>query len=259
MDSLLSVKQLDFHLQSVYCNTAKIGRYRSGQRVHFEIVYKLEGRSIQYFPSLDMTIQLIPDSIFIIPAFTSNCYEVTESGTIINIIIDLIGEKDSAGIQPELIVLPPDNAYKALFLRTAKIWKERDNSVYCRSHSLVSEILAGLIEDREKRYMERNRYAVIAPAVDYIRQHYRSPVSVKELARMCGISEEYLRQLFHSFVGQPPLRYINTLRLSYARELLLDGRMSVAQAASKRDLKMSTIFRDYSRTGTMFRPPAQIP
>ena len=87
--------------------------------------------------------------------------------------------------------------------------------------------------DREKQYLESGRYAVIAPAVDYVRQNYREPISVSGLAKMCGISDEYLRRLFRFFVGQTPLHYINNLRLSYARELLLDNRMSVAQAAAE--------------------------
>lgn len=48
---------------------------------------------------------------------------------------------------------------------------------------------------------------------------------------MCGISDEYLRTLFRGYTGQTPLEYINTLRLSYVRDLLAAGQTSVTEAA----------------------------
>ena len=45
------------------------------------------------------------------------------------------------------------------------------------------------------------------------------------------MSEVYLRRLFQSVYGMPPLKFINSLKLSRAEELLRTGECSVTDVA----------------------------
>jgi len=231
MHSLLELQPFDFHLFSVQCTRAEQGYYHKRRRLHYEMVYKIDGRSQQIFD--DRTLELVPDTIYIIPRFHRNSYRVTESGTAVNIVFDIPNDEDFSSLEPEIIVLKAENKYKSQFLRAAKAWGYKDSASYFRTHAIVSEIFAQLFADREKRYFQKSKFGHILPAVEYIRQNFRSPITVSQLTELCGISDEYLRTLFRSYTGQTPLEYIHALRLTYAYELLTDGGISVAQAAAE--------------------------
>ena len=240
MRSLLDIKQFDFHLLSVQCNSASPGFYKKRPRQHYEMVYKLDGCSQQFFDNI--VIDLIPDSIYIIPRFLDNDYHVTEPGNIVNIIFDIQEDSSFDDLMPEIIPLPPDNRYKSQFFRAAKAWNYKDPASYFRTHAIVSGIFADLMAEREKQYLQKSRYAHIVPAVEYIRQHFRSSISMSQLTELCGISDEYLRTLVRGYTGQTPLEYIHTLRLTYARELLSEGQISVAQAALESGFENANYF-----------------
>ena len=148
-----------------------------------------------------------------------------------NIRFTLYGDAGDFPFPPELIPLEAGNRYKSMFLQASELWRKKEPAYYLHTHALVSKILASLMADREQQYMQSSKYALIASALDHIRAHFREPISVAALAERCGISDEYLRTLFRSYTGQTPLTYINTLRLEHARELLLGGYVSVAEAA----------------------------
>ena len=120
----------------------------------------------------------------------------------------------------------------SLFLSAEEIWRKKSAGYYLRTHALISEILAGIVAERERQYMQSSKYALIVPALDHIRENFRGEISVSGLAKLCGISDEYLRVLFRSFTGRTPLTYINDLRLESARDMLRGGFVTVADAAA---------------------------
>ena len=48
---------------------------------------------------------------------------------------------------------------------------------------------------------------------------------------MCGITPEYFRKIFKTYYGVSPIKYINTLKITHAKELLASGMYSVTEAA----------------------------
>ena len=126
---------------------------------------------------------------------------------------------------------PAGNQYKKLFVSAEEIWNRKNTGYYLRSHALISEILAGIAAERDRQYIQSGKYAIIAPALDHIRDNFRTGISIAGLAKLCGISDEYLRFLFKSLTGQTPLSYINNLRLESAREMLRSEFVTVAEAA----------------------------
>ncbi len=227
--SIFDLRSFDFHLVNVCYDRTRLGTFHFRDRNTCELVYKIDGRSKQDFDTL--TIELVPDSIYFIPAGTSNSVTVTEPGTVINIHFTLSEPTDELPFMPELIHQGSGNRYKKLFLSAYEMWSKKDAASYFRTKAQVAEIFAELLSDREQQYMQSSKYRLIAPALDHIRTHFREPITVTALAEMCGISDEYLRTLIRSHTGQTPLAYINTLRLEYARDLLMSGYHSVAQAA----------------------------
>ena len=81
-------------------------------------------------------------------------------------------------------------------------------------------------------YSPSKEMSIIMPAVEFIAQNLcDSEITPKTLADMCGISQSYLRRIFVSCYGVPPVIYVKNARLTYAKELLESGECSVTLAA----------------------------
>lgn len=63
--------------------------------------------------------------------------------------------------------------------------------------------------------------SVIQPAIDFIHSnYYKEKISVAHLAELCKISTVHLTNKFIQTFAMPPNKYINTLRMNRAKELL---------------------------------------
>ena len=120
------------------------------------------------------------------------------------------------------------NAYKS----AEKAWRsaelDREYKVMSELYKILYEM--GRIQDAP--YFPESKHELIQPAVEYIHKHYtKELINAQYLAELCGISYDYLRQLFERFYGLTPIKYINDLKLKRAKELLASGMYSVSEAA----------------------------
>ena len=74
----------------------------------------------------------------------------------------------------------------------------------------------------------------ILEAVEYMHDHFADKeITVDQLASMCAMSDTYFRKLFVKNFSVTPLRYINNLKIAYAKELFESGYYTVSQIAQK--------------------------
>jgi AraC family transcriptional regulator len=66
---------------------------------------------------------------------------------------------------------------------------------------------------------------------DYMSAHLDRPISVSELAGVCGLSATYFTRAFREAVGKPPHAYLIDLRLERAVDLLEHTRLSITEIA----------------------------
>jgi AraC family L-rhamnose operon regulatory protein RhaS len=77
-----------------------------------------------------------------------------------------------------------------------------------------------------------SRSELIRPAIDYIHANYdKKPISVADLSRLCGVSSVHLRNTFIKVFATTPVRYINSLKLARAKELLGSGLYTASQVS----------------------------
>ncbi|MBQ8333531.1 MAG: helix-turn-helix transcriptional regulator, partial [Clostridia bacterium] len=105
----------------------------------------------------------------------------------------------------------------------------------CRVTSALFEMMAILY--RENCFTgtdgnNLNRITNMTKIVDYIRQNYKSQISVGDIAAHMNLSEGYIYNLFRAYMGNTPVGYINSLRIREAYKLLLEG-MSITRTASE--------------------------
>jgi AraC-like DNA-binding protein len=90
----------------------------------------------------------------------------------------------------------------------------------------------------------------IARAVAAMREAPGEPWTVERLARVASASRTVFAERFRELVGDSPNRYLTTVRMEHAARLLRDGRLSVADVASRlgysSDVAFSRAFRRHT-------------
>ena len=88
----------------------------------------------------------------------------------------------------------------------------------------------------------------IAKAITWLREHFREPLSVDELAAQTGMSPSTFYRNFKSITTYSPLNFQKSLRLYEAQRLMLADVKSVADASFSVGYESSTQFiREYRR------------
>jgi AraC-like DNA-binding protein len=96
--------------------------------------------------------------------------------------------------------------------------------------------------------------SAVASAIAHLRQHFREPVVMAELARDVGLSVAAFHRQFKRVTSTSPLQYQKELRLLEARRMLRLGKASVSMAAFDVGYESPSQFsREYSRK--FGRPP----
>ncbi len=81
-------------------------------------------------------------------------------------------------------------------------------------------ILLTLMQAQSEKYLPSEKQQKIAPAVEYISQHYNENVTNDGLAAIAGMSTVYFRKLFTNVMGVSPITYAHNLRIEKAKEML---------------------------------------
>ena len=119
---------------------------------------------------------------------------------------------------------------------------------------LVYRLLKGPQGAALRRLVSGTRaVAGVRKAIERIRQGYKEPFSVEEIAKVAGMSASAFHRQFRASTGMTPLQYQKTLRLYEARRLLVTQAVTVASAAfSVGYQSVSQFTREYRR---MFAAP----
>lgn len=104
--------------------------------------------------------------------------------------------------------------------------------------SATAMLLELICKIKEKPFMILNGksssdQSPILKAVDYINCHYTENISTYDIAKHCGMSVSYFHKKFVEANGITPNEYINKLRISKAKKMLLSDNEPVSIIAEK--------------------------
>lgn len=131
--------------------------------------------------------------------------------------------------------------YKNLFEEMLVSWDSAERGCNYAVTSTFYSVLDKIHREAFSEYIplsdERMR-----DVFDYIHKNYCDDINIPELAEIYGSSETYFRRVFKMVCGDTPLKYINSLKLRYAEELLQSGYYSVKEVAEKAGFSDSKYF-----------------
>ncbi len=95
----------------------------------------------------------------------------------------------------------------------------------------MEEILIAFLRKQTTALHHATLPPPIQRAIIYTNEHYRGSITLEELADRLSLSPNYFGQLFKAEVGTTFHKYLNTLRLKFACNLLASSSLSVKEIA----------------------------
>ncbi|TLS52799.1 AraC family transcriptional regulator [Paenibacillus antri] len=108
-----------------------------------------------------------------------------------------------------------------------------------QSQSLLVDILLqlslGLREraDSSSTPSQRNNHARMVLIRNYIVEKYRNNVQIGDLEKLSGLSRDYMIEQFKRTFGMTPIQYLIHVRVEKAKELALQGGLTVGEIAER--------------------------
>jgi len=139
------------------------------------------------------------------------------------------------------------------FKKANSVWNQKILGSEMKCKAELYNVIYALQQEFSTEYISNEKLKLISPAVDVIHRCYaEESLSIPELAALCNITPEYFRSIFKKFFGISPLAYINNLKISRAKELLLSGMYTITEVAIMSGYSdMSYFSREFKKaTGT---------
>jgi AraC-like DNA-binding protein len=127
-------------------------------------------------------------------------------------------------------VFPSGEAGSAFFLRISELLS--DPNAYRRSIAgfEIGAFLYDIIS-RYKYYPSSEKCNLFDDMIEYLYSDFS--IKLGDIARDFKVSEEYVRQLFHKYVGVSPMHYILRYRIEYVAQYLATTDLTLAELAEK--------------------------
>lgn len=113
----------------------------------------------------------------------------------------------------------------------------------------LMEFLASNMKNRGKAEQDE-----ITAALLYINEHFREPVNLEKYAEIAHLSLGRFSHLFTEKAGISPYKYVLSLRMEEAKELLMYSSMSVSEVAVSIGIEESSYFSRIFRKCTGYSP-----
>ncbi|MBQ7045691.1 MAG: helix-turn-helix transcriptional regulator [Clostridia bacterium] len=134
------------------------------------------------------------------------------------------------------------NVYYILELLSAE--NSNDNEYKNQiTKNLLECLLLTLIRKSSDSYVSCDTYSTsVQIAISYIKTHFREDITLEKIASLLGFSAGYFSTLFSKSTGKTYIKYLNDLRLDYAKTLLSYDKFSINEVSSMSGFKSYSNF-----------------
>ncbi len=152
---------------------------------------------------------------------------------------------DGVNFPPFALQAKNANAFLESFKSAVRVWTKKSAGYSAKVKSELYNVLYRMQSECEIPY---GKQTVIQPAIDYIHSNYhKETIRIEHLAQLSGVSTVHLSNLFVKTFAMPPIRYVNSLKLLRAKELL------EAQMVSVREVSFLSGYNDESYFSREFK------
>ena len=193
---------------------------------YHELIYHISGNSTVYFN--EETLQVSPNVIRYLPA--GDCTKYIVDGKTPSECIDVFFSSNIPLDERAFTLSVKNEKIQNLFKKIFLLWTQKENEYYLECVSLLYKIIA---EMRKTNYLPDSQFQKIKPAIEYIQNNFLSNeiITAEQLVAVCGISYSYIKKLFQLKFKISPKRYILSLKMNHACDLLKHNEYGVSTVA----------------------------
>ena len=180
--------------------------YHTPNRPFHILSKRISGRANMIFKNI--SYEAASDGLIYIPA---NCEYLRQSygdEEIIAIHFNILNKNILSPICVKVDTRKCDEAFKKIY----DIWESKGRGYKYKCTSLLYGFLSSMIQPMRPT----QNYLKIVGSIDYMESNLDKKIYVKDLAKICGLSESQYRKLFHRELGISPINYLNKLRINSA-------------------------------------------
>lgn len=166
-----------------------------------------------------------------------------------------INFKISEAVHFEPFVLHMKNSALEKFQSAEKAFRLKTDGYEMQCKADLYSIICSMLKEYKKEYIPKSTEKIIFPAIEYIHQNYtKENISIEYLSEICGISPAYFRRIFLKCRNTSPIKYINSLRLERAKELILSDFYSVNEISELSGFGDESYFCRFFKKATGMTP-----
>lgn len=124
-------------------------------------------------------------------------------------------------------------------------------------HGLISEIFGSMLQELDRKNIASSKLKLARQIEKHIQQHFKEEIRLEQLCELVQLSPNYVIRIFKEVFNQTPLGYIHQLRVSVARDMLLQSDMTIHEISNYLGFCDPTYFNRVFRKITGY-PPSQL-
>lgn len=99
-------------------------------------------------------------------------------------------------------------------------------------HGLISEIFGSMLQELDRKNISSYKMKIARRIENYILQHYKEEIKLEQLCELVQLSPNYVIRIFKEVFNQTPLGYMHQVRISVARDMLLQSDMTIQEISN---------------------------
>lgn len=141
------------------------------------------------------------------------------------------------------------NSYAEAFGKAVEV--SQTGGLYSKPllNAITQQLICKICREKEAKNHDTTQ-APVAAAKRYINEHAYSPITIEQVANNVGFSVSHLRNLFKKTYGMPPIKYLNSVRIQHAKELLSSDFFTLEEISSACGFSnvyyFSRVFKEYT-------------
>ena len=231
--------------------------YREGRKVWG--VTCISTGEMQYFYQDGKCKRLFPGDVAIIPASVSYLLTVpqhVEECMHYTINFRLEGDLSAHISLDEATILHPADfeRFEKNFEKCVHAWAGKKLGYRMQAASLLYQILHDMLLAKVRAAVNPAAYQQTLPAQEYMSAHFTDPITLDQLADLCGVSVTHFRRLFRQAYNASPIDYLLNLRLEKAKDLLVIHDLKLDVIAELSGFQSASYFVRYFKQRTGITP-----
>lgn len=196
-------------------------------RQHSTLSFRTRGNAtIRYG---DTTYDAVTGSVMFVPADCT--YQIqSQSEEVLCINLNVISQEP---LTPHFFTPQNTPVLTEAFQSIYQAWSSKRAGYYHKCMSLLYMILGQLDKQCSAAYQSPS-FLSIKHAIQYMHEHFANPdMKVSTLCQLVNLSDTQFRRHFYEVYQTTPVKYLQSLRINYAADLLINSTLSIDEVSFK--------------------------